>query len=88
MDAITLHTLWVMCEGIEKTNCGSNLQLPILRALPLDQYQMEHSLHTFGNPLFRRILGKMNQIKISIYEDLGDTPLTIYSDVHLRFEIV
>jgi hypothetical protein len=89
MDAMTLQTMWIMCDVIEDTRIGSHLNLPILRALPNNPYNQHNSLHMFGIPQFKKILSSngVDQIHIRMCEDLDGTILAIYGDVFLRFEI-
>jgi hypothetical protein len=89
MDAITLQNIWVMCDAVEDSAIGTKLQRPILRAIPNNQYNQNHSLHVFGIPQFKRVLSSngVQQIRIRMCEDLLGSTLAIYCDVFLKLEV-
>jgi hypothetical protein len=90
MDAITLQTLWIMCDVVEHTQVSDKIQRPILRALPNNPYNIDHSLHMFALPQFKRILSSngVDQLHFKIMEDLDGTVVTIYGDVFIRLEVI
>ena len=91
MDAITVQTLWVMCDIIEDTMVDDALHLPLLRAIPNTQYHQGHSLHAFANPHYKKIIKRsVDYIKIRICEDLTqkDSILEIFGDVFLRLDLL
>ena len=87
MDAVTLRTLWIMCDSIESINVGHEQNHPILGVIPVDLFAQTHSLHNFGNPRVVNILGTVDTIKIRICDDLIGSDADIHSDVYLRLEI-
>jgi hypothetical protein len=90
MDAITLQTLWIMCDGIEETLVDTKMHRPILRALPNNPYNQHHSLHMFGLPQFKRLLSSngVDQLRIRMVENYDGVIVSIYGDVFIRIEVI
>ena len=88
MDAITIHTIWIMCDCIEDIDIGDRLHRPILRSLPMTHVTQQHSSAAFGNLQFRKIIKRnVDCITIRMYEDLKGSILDIQGDVFLMLEI-
>ena len=90
MDAITMQTLWIMCDGIEETLVDVKMHRPILRALPNNPYNMHHSLHMFSLPQFKRLLSSngVDQLHIRMVENYDGVIVSIYGDVFIRIEVI
>ena len=88
MNAQTVQTIWIMCDCIEDSEIGDRLHLPLLRALPMTQDTQQHSMASFGNLQFKKVIKRnVDCITIRMCEDLQGSILDIQGDVFIRLEI-